>query len=59
MGLYTELLAPFMLWMLALAIIGSVVFILINKFFMYHGPEDEEVWEHGKPYFTMDESDIR
>lgn len=59
MGLYMELMWPFMAWMLGLCIIGCIVIKLINKFFMYHAPEDEEVWEPGKKYFTISEADQR
>jgi len=53
MGLYTELMWPFMGWMFGLCIVGTAVCVLINKLFMYHAPEDEEVWEPHKEHFTI------
>ena len=53
MGLYTEMLWPFMGWMLIFAIVLSVVMVLINKFLMYNGPEDEEMWEEDEEHFNM------
>lgn len=59
MGLYTEMLWPFMGWMLLLAVIGCVVIFFINKFFMYHGPEDEEMWDPNEEHFNMFNADER
>jgi len=59
MGLYTELLWPFMGWMLVIGIGMSVVCVIINKLMMYHGPEDEEIWTPGKEHFNMLNADER
>ena len=59
MGLSMELLWPFMNMMLVFSVVGSIVFVIINKMFMYHGPEDEEIWELGKDYFTINPEDKR
>ena len=53
MGLYMELMWNFMAWMLGLCIVGTIVFYIINKLFMFHGPEDAEVWEEGKEHFKI------
>ena len=53
MGLYMEFLAPFLLWMLLFAVVGTAVFVLINKYFQYHGPEDAEEWLPGKDHFVL------
>ena len=53
MGLYMEMMWPFMGWSFVMCVVGVAVMFLINKLFMYNGPEDEEVWELGKEHFMM------
>jgi len=59
MGLYADLLWPFMGWMLVIAIVMSIACLLINKFMMFHGPEDEEMWVPGEEHFNMFNADER
>ena len=59
MGLYMELMWPFLAWMFGLCIVGCIVIKIINKFLMHHAPEDEEMWEPGKDYFVINEADKR
>jgi hypothetical protein len=53
MGLYMELMWPFMGWMAIVTIVMVVAFVVINKVGMYNGPEDEEVWEPDKEHFIL------
>jgi hypothetical protein len=45
--------------MLIFAVALSVVLLLIDKFMMYHAPEDDELWVPGKEHFTMVGADKR
>lgn len=56
MGLYAEMLWPFLGWMLLLCVVGCIVIKIVTKFIMYDGPEDEEIWEDGKEHFAMEEA---
>ena len=53
MGLYMELTWPFMGWMLIFCVVGTAFFVLVNKLWMYHGPEDEEEWQEGDEHFVI------
>jgi predicted MFS family arabinose efflux permease len=53
MGLYMELIGQYFGWMAVFCAVGTAVFLIINKLWMYHGPEDDEVWEPDKEHFTL------
>ena len=59
MGFATQMLWPFMGMMLIIAIILSVAMVAANKLFMYHGPEDEEMWDEDQEHFNMFNADER
>jgi len=53
MGLAMTIMWNFFAWMLGLCIVGTAILYIINKLFMFHGPEDEEVWEESKEHFKI------
>lgn len=55
MGLSVEIMWHFMGIMLVGAIVGTIILVIINKLFMYHGPEDEEVWSENDNHFVITE----
>jgi len=50
---------PYLGWILILAVAMSVVCVIINRTMMFHGPEDEEMWEPGGQHFNMFNADER
>jgi hypothetical protein len=44
MGPEMHLVIPFTIWTLVLTILITVCGLVVDKYLLYHGPEDEEEW---------------